>query len=259
MEWYWIVLICVGAFGLLLTLSALLYKQFFKRFYDVVLSFFAIVVLSPLLIILTIVGAIAMKGNPFFVQLRPGRKDKKTGQEKIFKLIKFRTMTNEKDENGNLLPDEKRLNKYGKLLRSTSLDELPELINIFIGDLSIVGPRPQLVKDMVFMTEEQRHRHDVRQGLTGLAQCNGRNDMTWEKKFEYDLEYISNVTLWRDVKILFKTVFKVLKRDGITEEGMATAEDYGDYLLEKGLVTKEEYVDLQCRADMICKEVTAHE
>ena len=198
-----------------------------------------------------IIGAIAMKGNPFFTQLRPGRKNKKTGQEKIFKLIKFRTMSNAKDENDNLLPDEVRLNKYGKFLRSISLDELPELINIFIGDLSIVGPRPQLVRDMVFMTDEQRQRHNVRQGLTGLAQCSGRNNMTWDQKFAYDLEYVKKITLWNDIKILFKTVFKVLKRDGINEEGMATAEDYGDYLLNNHLVSKEEYDKKQKEAKLL--------
>ncbi|MBO4572317.1 MAG: sugar transferase [Clostridia bacterium] len=251
MKWYWIVLICVGSVASWVIFSAVLYKPFFKRFYDIVLSFLAMMVLSPLLLILTIIGAIAMKGNPFFTQLRPGKKNKKTGQEKIFKLIKFRTMSNAKDENGNLLPDEVRLNKYGKFLRSTSLDEIPELLNIFVGDLSIVGPRPQLVRDMVFMTDEQRRRHDVRQGLTGLAQCSGRNNMTWEQKFAYDLEYVSNITLFGDIKILFKTVFKVLKRDGINEDGLATAEDYGDYLLSNWRVSKEEYDALQEKAKVI--------
>lgn len=241
MAWYWVVLIIIGSLVLWLTVSALLYKQFFKRLYDIVLSFFAIIILSPLLLFLVAIGAIAMKGNPFFTQLRPGRKDKKTGKEKIFKLIKFRTMSNEKDVNGNLLSDEQRLNKYGKFLRATSLDELPELFNIFIGNMSIIGPRPQLVKDMLFMTNEQRRRHNVRQGLTGLAQCSGRNNMAWEEKFKYDLEYVSNITLWGDIKILFKTVFKVLKREGINEDGKATAEDYGDYLLHTGKITQEEY------------------
>jgi lipopolysaccharide/colanic/teichoic acid biosynthesis glycosyltransferase len=192
-QWWGILILCVFAVCLLLVLSALLYRQFFKRFYDLVLSGIAIIVLSPILIILIVVGAIKMKGNPFFTQLRPGRKNKKTGKEKIFRLIKFRTMTCEKDENGNLLPDEKRLTKYGKLLRSTSLDELPELFNIFIGHMSIVGPRPQLVRDMVFMSDEQRTRHNIKPGLTGLAQVNGRNNITWEEKFEYDLEYIKKI------------------------------------------------------------------
>ena len=206
---------------------------------DFVLSLIALIVLSPILLILIIVGSIAMRGNPFFTQMRPGRIGKKTGKEKIFKLVKFRTMSNKKDGNGNLLPDEQRLNKYGKFLRSTSLDELPELVNILKGDMSIVGPRPQLVRDMVFMTEEQRERHTVRPGLTGLAQVNGRNNMKWEKKFEYDLEYIEKITFIKDVKIIFMTVGKVFKRDGISEEGMATAMDLGDYLLQNGELTED--------------------
>lgn len=212
-----------------------MYARYFKRLIDFTLSLMALIVLSPVLLILTVIGAIVMKGNPFFTQMRPGK------DEKIFKLIKFRSMTCEKDENGNLLPDEQRLTKYGELLRSTSLDELPELLNILKGEMSIVGPRPQLVRDMVFMTSEERRRHSVRPGLTGLAQVNGRNNMTWEKKFEYDLQYIQRITLLGDIKILFMTVEKVFKQDGITEEGMATAEDLGDYLLCTGKVEKAEY------------------
>ena len=177
-----------------------IYEKYIKRFIDIICSLAALIVLSPVLLVLAIVGTVKMKGNPFFTQLRPGK------DEKIFKLVKFRTMTCEKDENGNLLTDEKRLTKYGKFLRSTSLDELPELWNILKGDMSIVGPRPQLVRDMVFMTSEQRRRHTVRQGLTGLAQVSGRNNMSWETKFEYDLQYIEKVTLWGDLKIIFKTV-----------------------------------------------------
>lgn len=232
---------------IVILLSILLYKPFFKRFYDIVLSGAAIVVLSPVLLVLIVLGAIKMKGNPFFTQLRPGK------DEKIFRLIKFRTMTCETDANGNLLPDEVRLTKYGKLLRSTSLDELPELFNIFIGQMSIVGPRPQLVRDMVFMSDTVRARHTVSPGLTGLAQCSGRNAMSWEKKFEYDLKYIENITLLGDVAIIFKTVFKVFARDGITEEGEATATDLGDYLLAKGEVTKEKYDSLQEEAKELLK------
>lgn len=225
-----------------------MYAKYFKRAMDIVLSFMALSVLSPILIILMVVGAIAMDGNPLFTQLRPGKIDAATGKERIFKLIKFRTMSNKKDKDGNLLPDEQRLNKYGRFLRSTSLDELPELINILLGQMSIVGPRPQLVRDMVFMSESTRKRHGVRPGLTGLAQCNGRNAMSWEKKFEYDLEYIEKITFWGDVKIIFKTVFKVFARDGITEEGEATSTDLGDYLLSKGEVSREEYDSLQIEA-----------
>ena len=219
-----------------------MYAKFFKRVMDFVLSLCALIVLSPVLLILAVLGAVIMKGNPFFTQLRPGK------DEKIFKMIKFRSMTCETDENGNLLPDEVRLTKYGKFLRATSLDELPELLNIVKGDMSIVGPRPQLVRDMVFMTPEQRRRHSVRPGLTGLAQCNGRNAMSWEKKFEYDLIYIKKITFWGDVKILLQTVVKVFQRDGINEEGMATAEDLGDYLLRIGTVDKEEYAEKQAEA-----------
>lgn len=225
-----------------------MYERFFKRLFDLVLAVLALAVLFPILLILALIGAVAMKGNPFFTQLRPGKVNEKTGTEEIFRLIKFRTMSNAKDKDGNLLPDDVRLNSYGKLLRSTSLDELPELLNIIKGDMSIVGPRPQLVRDMTFMTAGQRTRHTVRPGLTGLAQCSGRNNMTWEKKFEYDLEYIEKITLSSDIKIIFKTVGKVFARDGITEEGMATAMDLGDYLLEKGEVTREDYDRKQAEA-----------
>ena len=218
-----------------------MYAKFFKRIMDFTLSLFALLFLSPILLVLAVIGAIAMNGNPFFTQLRPGKIDKKTGKEKIFKLVKFRTMSNAKDKDGNLLPDEIRLNKYGRFLRSTSLDELPELWNILVGDMSIVGPRPQLVRDMVFMTEEQRKRHTVRQGLTGLAQVSGRNNISWEQKFTYDLQYIENITFVGDIKIILMTVLKVFRRDDISTEGMATAEDLGDYLLGKGDVNKLEY------------------
>ena len=169
----------------------------------------AILLLSPILIVLIILGAIKMKGNPFFTQQRPGKNGK------VFKLIKFRTMTNAKDENGNLLPDKDRITKYGKLLRSTSLDELPELINIFIGNMSIVGPRPLLVKYLPYYTEEEKHRHDVRPGLTGLAQVNGRNLVNWDERLAYDIKYVSTVSLWNDIKIIFTTALKVLKRSDI--------------------------------------------
>ncbi|MBQ4571478.1 MAG: sugar transferase [Bacilli bacterium] len=220
-----------------------MYSKFFKRFFDFLLSLIAIIILSPILLVLIIIGSIAMKGNPFFVQSRPGKKNK-YGKEKIFKLIKFRTMSNKKDKNGDLLPDELRLNKYGKLLRSTSLDELPELFNILVGDMAIVGPRPQLVRDLVFMNEEQRKRHNVRPGLTGLAQVSGRNNITWEQKFEYDLKYInSGITLFNDIKIIFETIGKVLKRSDVVREGTSSDMDYGEWLLNKGSIDYDTYVN----------------
>lgn len=191
-----------------------MYQKFFKRFLDFTLSLIALVVLFPLLLILTVVGAIAMKGNPFFVQPRPGKKGK-DGKEKIFNLIKFRTMSNAKDKEGNLLPDDIRLNKYGRFLRSTSLDELPELLNILKGDMSIVGPRPLLVEYLPYYTEEERQRHDVRPGLTGWAQVNGRNAIDWDRKLAYDIEYVEKITFSKDCNILLLTVVKVLKKSDI--------------------------------------------
>lgn len=225
-----------------------MYSKFFKRLFDLVLSVTALLILSPILLILTVIGAIAMRGNPFFVQPRPGKKDK-NNKEKIFKLIKFRTMSNAKDKDGNLLPDDQRLGKYGALLRSTSLDELPELINIAVGDLSICGPRPFLVRDCVFMTDEQRRRHVVRPGLTGLAQVSGRNNITWEQKIEYDLQYIdSGISLIGDIKIILRTVGKVLRRDDTVREGTVSDVDFGDWLLMEGKIDKEFYDKKQAEA-----------
>ena len=195
-----------------------MYRKFFKRFFDFILSLLALIVLSPVLLILIIAGAISMKGNPFFTQLRPGK------DEKIFKLIKFRSMTCEKDKDGNLLPDDKRLTRYGKMLRSTSLDELPELLNILVGDMSIVGPRPLLVQYLPLYNSFQKRRHEVRPGLTGLAQVNGRNSISWEQKFEDDVKYVENITLMGDIKIIVTTAFKVLKREGISQDNNATME-----------------------------------
>lgn len=236
--WWGITILCVVCVAVWVLLSTLFYRQFFKRFYDIVLSFIAIIVFSPLLLILTVVGAIEMKGNPFFVQKRPGRRKRLSkkqcgkqgvpygtyGEERIIKLLKYRTMTNDKDADGNLLPDEKRLNAYGKFLRATSCDELPSLFNILFGSLSIVGPRPLLVQYLPLYSEKQRHRHDVRPGLTGLAQVNGRNAISWEEKFKYDVDYVENITIWRDIAILLKTIIKVFNRSGISQEGQATME-----------------------------------
>ncbi len=197
-----------------------MYAKCLKRVMDFLLSLMAISVLSPILLILTVLGAIKMKGNPFFTQLRPGK------NEKIFKLIKFRSMTCEKDADGNLLPDEQRLTKYGKLLRSTSLDELPELINILKGDMSIVGPRPLLVQYLPLYNAQQRRRHEVRPGMTGYAQVHGRNAISWEDKFRMDVEYVDNITFFGDIKIIFQTALAVLKRDGISSETSATMEPF---------------------------------
>ena len=231
-----------------------MYAKFFKRIIDFTLSLIALLILSPILLILAIIGAIAMRGNPFFVQLRPGKVNKKTGKEKIFKLIKFRTMSNAKDKEGNFLSDDVRLNKYGNMLRKTSLDELPELLNILIGDMSIVGPRPQLVRDMVFMTEEQRARHSIRPGLTGLAQVSGRNNITWEEKFDFDLEYMKKITLFGDIKIIFRTVGKVFKGSDVVREGTVSDMDFGDWLLSEGKVDKETYEAKQAEAKDILKD-----
>lgn len=235
-----------------------MYIKIFKRLLDLVFSVSALVVLSPLLLILSAIGAFAMKGNPFFVQPRPGKKGK-DGKEKIFYLIKLRTMSNACDANGEPLPDEQRIGKYGMWLRSTSLDELPSLVNIVMAHLSIVGPRPFLVRDMIFMTEEQRRRHAVRPGLTGLAQVNGRNNITWEQKMEYDLQYIDEgITLAGDVKIILQTISKVLKRSNTVRKGTVSDVDFGDWLMMEGKITQEQYRTGQIRAKEILspKEVS---
>lgn len=201
-----------------------------------ILSGIAIIILSPILLIVAILVKTKLGSPVIFKQERPGL------NEKIFKMYKFRSMTDAKDENGELLPDEERLTSFGKKLRSTSLDELPELFNIFKGDMSIVGPRPQLVRDMVFMSDEQRIRHTARPGLTGLAQVNGRNAISWEEKLELDIKYLNKISFISDSAIIMKTVTKVFKSDGISAEGMDTAEDFGDYLLRVGKVTEEDYI-----------------
>lgn len=200
--------------------SDIFYRQFFKRFYDIVLSGIAIIVLFPVLLVLTILGAIKMKGNPFFTQERPGK------NEKIFKLIKFRSMTCEKDANGNLLPDEERLTNYGKKLRSTSLDELPELFNIIKGDMSIVGPRPLLVSYLPRYNAHQARRHEVRPGFTGLAQVNGRNAISWEEKFDWDVKYVDSYSMVGDMRIILETVRIVLRHEGISAAEAATMTEF---------------------------------
>lgn len=197
-----------------------MYKLFFKRFFDFILSLIAIIMLSSVYLIVIVLVRIKLGSPVFFTQKRPGK------DEKIFKMYKFRTMTNEVDENGNLLPDDKRLTKFGKLLRSTSLDELPELFNILKGDMSIVGPRPLLVRYLPLYNEYQKHRHDARPGFTGWAQCNGRNSISWEEKFDLDVYYVNHITFLLDVKIIFKTVKTVLCREGVSSEASATMEEF---------------------------------
>lgn len=212
-----------------------MYKKIIKRPMDFLLSLLGIILISPVLLIVSILVRIKLGSPIIFKQKRPGK------NEKIFTMYKFRTMTDERDENGDLLPDPDRLTKFGKMLRATSLDELPELFNILIGDMSLVGPRPQLVRDMVFMTEDQRRRHCVLPGLTGWAQINGRNNVSWEEKLSFDLDYIEDISFAKDLNIIIMTFVKVLKKDDISTNGMDTAEDLGDYLLRIGKVGKVEY------------------
>lgn len=224
------------------------YEKYIKRPQDFCCALLAILAFWWLYIIVAVLVKIKLGSPVIFKQKRPGL------NERIFSLYKFRTMTNEKDEKGDLLPDEIRLTKFGRWLRSTSLDELPEVINILKGDMSVIGPRPQLVRDMVFMTQEQRQRHLVRPGLSGLAQVSGRNAISWEDKLDYDLQYIEHITFLGDMKLIFQTVVKAfVKQEGITEDDMATAVDFGDYLLQKGKVNKGEYEGLQEKARNLLK------
>lgn len=225
-----------------------LYGRYFKRPMDFILSLLAIIMLSPVFLIIALLVKINLGSPVVFKQKRPGL------NEKIFTLYKFRTMTDERDKNGELLPDSVRLTKFGKFLRSTSLDELPELWNIVKGDMSIVGPRPQLIRDMVFMTLEQRQRHKVLPGLTGLAQVSGRNRITWDKKLELDLNYIKDITFLKDCKIIFQTIIKVFSREGITSDGVDTAEDLGDYLLRTGTIKEDVYNRNMKECELLIKE-----
>ena len=222
-----------------------MYRKYFKRLFDIVCSLLALIVLSPVLLVTAILVRFKLGSPVIFKQKRPGL------NEKIFTLYKFRTMTDQKDEQGNLLPDEVRLTKFGKMLRSTSLDELPELWNILKGDMSIVGPRPQLIKDMVFMTDEQRKRHSVRPGLTGLAQVNGRNAISWEAKLQYDLDYLKRITFLKDLALIFKTMHKTIRRDGISQKGMDTGMDLGEYLLEQKRISISFYNEMSDKAQAL--------
>lgn len=215
------------------------YERYIKRIVDFLLAAIATVVLSPILLVVSVLVRIILGTPVLYKQQRPGL------NEKIFTIYKFRTMTDARDENGELLPDEARLTKFGQALRSTSLDELPELFNILKGDMAIVGPRPQLVRDMVFMDEKQRRRHIVKPGLTGLAQVNGRNSISWEDKFKFDLDYVERVSILADCKIIAQTIISVFKQENISADGMATAEDFGDYLLRTGQISKDIYLKRQ--------------
>ena len=230
------------------------YEKYIKRLLDIILSLIAIILLSWLIVIVAILVRVNIGSPIIFSQYRPGLISK-DGKEKIFRMYKFRTMTNAVDENGRLLSDEKRLTKFGKFLRSTSLDELPELFNILFGTMSIIGPRPQLVRDMVFMSEEQRLRHTAKPGMSGLAQVNGRNAISWEDKLAWDLKYIEKVSLINDLEIVFKTFGKVFAREGINSDDMATAEDYGDYLLRINQISQEYYNQKQEEAKALLERV----
>lgn len=227
-----------------------MYAGFWKRILDILLSSIALFVLFPLLVLLVVLGAVIMKGNPFFFQWRPGKKDK-DGKEVIFRIIKLRTMTNERDKDGKLLPDSERLTPFGRFIRSTSMDELYQLVNVLKGDMSLIGPRPQLVRDMVFMTKEERKRHDVRPGISGLAQIRGRNALSWEGRLAADIEYVETISFTKDIRIIWETIGKVLKRENTSTEGMDTSEDYGDYLLRIGTINEAYYREKQWEADGI--------
>lgn len=225
-----------------------MYPKYGKRLLDIIASSTALILLSPLMIYLAWKIKKNLGSPVLFSQIRPGKKNK------LFRLYKFRSMTDARDEEGNLLPDEMRMTDFGRKLRATSLDELPELFNILKGDMSLVGPRPQLVRDMVFFTEKEMHRQDVTPGLTGLAQISGRNNIDWKERFAYDLQYIQNISLQEDLRIIWRTVFKVSQQEDIATDGMETSEDYGDWLLRNGVITKEEYECKQNDAQKLLME-----
>lgn len=226
-----------------------MYRNCFKRIFDILSSGCALLILLPILLYIGYLVKRRLGSPVLFTQIRPGK------DGKLFKMYKFRSMTDERDGNGELLPDDVRLTEFGKKLRATSMDELPELINIFKGDMSVVGPRPQLVRDMVFFTEEEMQRQSVYPGLTGLAQICGRNNITWKEKFAYDLEYIRDINFLEDMRIIFRTVFKVSAQEDIATDGMETAEDYGDWLLRTGQIDREDYHNKQVKARELLSKV----
>ena len=228
-----------------------LWSLFFKRFFDIIISLLALIILSPVMLIVAVLIRIKLGGPVIFSQYRPGKNNK------VFKLYKFRTMSNKTDKDGNLLPDAERMTKFGNALRKTSLDELPQLINILKGDMSIIGPRPKLVRDMVFYNEDQNVRALVRPGLTGLAQVNGRNNATWEEIFEYDKTYVQKIGFWTDFKIFFKTIGKVIGKKDIVEQNQAKQNYYfGDYLLETNQISFDDYMAHQREAEDIIKQAS---
>ncbi len=229
------------------------YEKYIKRLLDIICALLAIVVFSWLYLIIAVVVRIKMGSPVIFKQPRPGMVDPKTGKERIFDMYKFRTMTNETDAEGNLLPDEQRLPKFGKMLRATSLDELPEAFNILRGDMSVIGPRPQLVRDMVFMTDEQRMRHTAKPGLSGLAQVMGRNAISWEEKLNWDNKYVESVSFWNDIRIIGQTVKKVFGKEESIEE-IEITDDFGEWLLKKERITHKDYLDLLEEAKHILSE-----
>lgn len=230
-----------------------MYKKYFKRLFDLCSSGMALLFLSPLLLYIAYLVKVKLGSPVLFTQIRPGK------DNRLFKMYKFRTMTDARDKEGNLLPDDLRLTVFGKKLRETSLDELPELINIFKGDMSVVGPRPQLVRDMVFFSDKEMQRQSVYPGLTGLAQISGRNNISWEEKFKYDLQYIDRISFLEDMRIIYRTIFKVANQDDINTEGMETAEDYGDYLLRTYKINKSQYNEKQSEAKVLLREIIANE
>lgn len=231
------------------------YEKFVKRVLDIICSLLAFVCFGWLYLLVAILVRIKLGSPVLYKQPRPGLIDSKTGKERIFNIYKFRTMASTTDAHGNLLPDEERLSSFGEKLRATSLDELPEAINILKGDMSVIGPRPQLVRDMVFMTPEQRMRHTAKPGLSGLAQCKGRNAITWEEKLNWDLKYIEHISFWNDFKLVLLTVKTAfIKAEGITDGENATALDYGDALLKAGKVSKEKYEAKMEQAGILIKE-----
>ena len=229
------------------------YEKYVKRLLDIICALLAIILFSWLYLILAVIVRVKMGSPVFFRQPRPGMIHPKTGREKIFYMYKYRTMTDGRDENGELLPDEQRLTRFGKMLRATSLDELPEMFNILKGDMSLVGPRPQLVRDMVFMDDRIRMRHTARPGLSGLAQINGRNAVSWEEKFEWDLKYIRKVTFREDLRIIAETIRKVFGK-GESSEELDVTDDYGDALLKAGKISREEYDALRAYAKKLIEE-----